>query len=157
LVEGFNDNLSQEELLALCIRQIEHCDEDMHKAMQILQQSCLNSKCQFERRFEIQLVHGSYSPGTLVLIRNTAVEKELNRKTMPRYLGPSKVIQQTQGSSYILTELDRMELSHPIAAFRVHPYIQWSTLRTLSKGPSLHEKDSDEYGPDSPTDDNQSK
>ena len=157
LVEGFKDNLSQEELLALRIRQIERCDEDMHKAMQILRQLRLNSKRQFERRFETQLVHGNYPPGTLVLIRNTAIEKELNRKTKPSYLGPYKVIRQTQGSSYVLTELDGTELSCPIAAFRVIPYIQWSTLRTLSRGPSPDEEDSDEYGPNSPTDDNQSE
>jgi hypothetical protein len=110
LVEGFKDNLFQEELLALHIRQIEHHDEDMHKAMQILQQYSLNSKRQFERLFETRLVHGSYPPRTLILIRNTAVEKELNRKTKPRYLGHYKVIRQSQGSSYILTKLDGTEL-----------------------------------------------
>jgi hypothetical protein len=82
----------------------------MHKAMQILQQYSLNSKRQFERLFETRLVHGSYPPGTLILIRNTAVEKELNRKTKPRYLGHYKVIRQSQGSSYILTKLDGTEL-----------------------------------------------
>ena len=117
MVKGFKDNLSQEDLLSLRIIQIERCDEDMHKAMQTLQQTCLNSKHQFERQFETRLMHGNYPPGTLVLIRNTAIEKELNRKTKPRYLGPYKVIQQTKGSSYVLAELDGTELSHPITAF----------------------------------------
>ena len=75
MVERFKDNLSKEELLALCIRQIEHHDEDVHKAMQILRQSHLDSKHQFEKQFKTQLVHGNYPPGTLVLIRNTAIEK----------------------------------------------------------------------------------
>ena len=50
-----------------------------------------------------------------------------------------------------------MELSCPIAAFWVIPYIQRSTLKTLSKGPNLDEEDSDEYGPKDPTDDDQPK
>ena len=50
-----------------------------------------------------------------------------------------------------------MELSCPIAAFWVIPYIQRSTLKTLSKGPNLDEEDSDEYGPEDPTDDDQPK
>ena len=62
-----------------------------------------------------------------------------------------------KGSSYVLAELDGMELSHPITAFWVIPYIQRSTLKTLSKGPNLDEEDSDEYGPESPTDDDQSE
>ena len=157
LDEGLKDNLSQEDLLSLHIRQIEHRDEDMHKAMQTLRQSCLNSKCQFERWFETRLMHGNYPPGTLVLIRNTAIEKELNRKTKPRYLGSYKVNRQMKESNYILAELDGIELSRPIAAFQVIPYIQRSTLNTLSKGPNLDEQDSDGHGPESPTDDDQSK
>ena len=52
MVERFKDNLSKEELLALCIRQIEHHDEDVHKAMQILRQSHLDSKHQFEKWYK---------------------------------------------------------------------------------------------------------
>ena len=62
-----------------------------------------------------------------------------------------------KGNSHILAKLDRMELSRPIAAFWVIPYIQRSTLKTLSKGPNLDEEDSNEYGPKSPIDDDQSK
>ena len=62
-----------------------------------------------------------------------------------------------KGSNYVLAELDRMELNHPIAAFWVISYIQRSTLKTSLKGPNLDKEDSDEYGPESPTDDNQSE
>jgi transposase InsO family protein len=94
LVEGFRQKLSSKELLTLHIQQIECRDKDVVRAMQILRSSRLASKRQFEKRFETHLVHGIYSPGDLVLIRNTAMEKELNRKTKPRYLGPYKVIRQ---------------------------------------------------------------
>lgn len=92
LVEGFRENISHEELLALHIRQIEQYDEDMNKAMQTLQESCLIFKCQFEKQFETRLVHGQYPSGKLVSIRNTAIESELNRKTKSGYLGPYTVI-----------------------------------------------------------------
>ncbi|ETW75500.1 hypothetical protein HETIRDRAFT_330546 [Heterobasidion irregulare TC 32-1] len=60
--------------------------------------------------------------GDLVLIRNTAIEKALNRKMRPRYLGPLLVISQNRGGAYILAELDGSVLDRPIAAFRVIPY-----------------------------------
>ena len=76
MVKGFKDNLSQEDLLSLHIRQIECCDEDMHKH-------------QFERWFETRLVHGNCPPGTLGPIRNTAIEKKTeqeNQAQVPRTL-----------------------------------------------------------------------
>ena len=96
-------------------------------------QARLQSKQQFEKRFETRLVKGSYSPGDLVLIRNSAIEKELSRKTKPRYLGPYQVVRQTQGSSYILAKLDGAQLARPVAAFRVIPYIQCKTLQELAQ------------------------
>ena len=76
-------------------------------------------------------MQGSCAPGDLVLIWNTAIEKELNRKTKPRYLGPYKVVRKTQGGSYKLAEVDGAQLARPIAAFRVIPYIQRNSLRHL--------------------------
>jgi len=61
-------------------------------------------------------MQGSYAPGDLVLVENTAIEKELNRKTKPRYLGPHKVVRQTQGGSYKLAKVDGAQLARPIAA-----------------------------------------
>ena len=100
--------------------------------MQILWNLWLASKYQFEKHFETCLAHGSYSPGDLVLVRNTPVEKELNRKTKPRYLGPYKVVKQNSGHNYVLEELDRSELARPVAAFRVIPSIIRRTLELLS-------------------------
>jgi len=68
-------------LLTLHIQQIEQHDKDIAKAMQILHNSCLNSKHQFEKCFETRLIKGSYPPGDLVLIWNPAIKKKLNQKT----------------------------------------------------------------------------
>ena len=63
------------------------------------------------------------APNTLVLVRNTAIEKSLNRKMKPRYLGPYLVVARNRGGAYVLSELDGAVFDRPIAAFRVLPYL----------------------------------
>jgi hypothetical protein len=143
LIEGFDQGLTSEDLLTLCIQQIERRENDITNAIQILWNSRLVSKRQFEKQFETRLVQGSYSPGDIVLVRNTAIEKELNRKMKLRYLGPYKVVQQTLGNSYVLEELDGVKLTRPIAAFRVIPYITHESLELLTKGRAAEEIDTE--------------
>jgi hypothetical protein len=64
----------------------------------------------------------NFQKGDLVLVRNTAIEKNLNRKMRPRYLGPLVVVSRNFGGAYILCELDGTVLHRPIAAFRVIRY-----------------------------------
>jgi len=52
--------------------------------------------------------HNEYQPGEFVLVQNSRVEKELDRKMKPHYLGPFKIVRCTQGGSYILKEMDSM-------------------------------------------------
>jgi hypothetical protein len=55
-------------------------------------------------------------------VRNTAIEKALNRKMHPRYTGPLVVVSRNHGGAYILCELDGTLSHSPFAAFRVLPY-----------------------------------
>ena len=72
--------------------------------------------------FKSQIKDFDFHPGSLVLVRNSKVEKELNRKTKPRYLGPMVVLRRTTGRSYVLAELDGSMSKLHFAAFRIIPY-----------------------------------
>jgi hypothetical protein len=114
--------MTSEDLLALRIRQLEKRDSDLEHAAAVLHQSRLHSKQEFERRYARRIRKSVFQPGDLVLVRNTRVEKELNRKTKPRYLGPFEVVRQTKGGSYVVRELDGSTRSQGVAAFRMLPY-----------------------------------
>jgi hypothetical protein len=55
-------------------------------------------------------------------MRNTQIEKSLNKKMRARYIGPLIVVSRNYGGAYILSELDGTVLHHPIAAFHLLPY-----------------------------------
>jgi len=123
MVNGFVTNMSSSDLLALRIRQLEKHPADILQAAQTLKNARFRSKAQFEKKFHKKLRRSVYQPGDLVLLRNTAVEKELNRKTKPRYLGPYEIDRQTKGGSYVLKEMNGTILRQGVAAFRLYPYI----------------------------------
>ena len=106
LVSGFSPNMSSSNLLVLRIKQLQKLPDDIDKAAETLHQSRLKSKAAFERRFKHRLWRDEYKTGDLVLVWNSRVEKELDQKTKPQYLGPFEVLQCTQGRSYILKEMD---------------------------------------------------
>jgi hypothetical protein len=57
-----------------------------------------------------------------VLMWNAVIEKLLNRKMKPRYLGPLIVLLRNRGGAYILCELDRLVLRNTVTVFQLVPY-----------------------------------
>ena len=76
----------------------------------------------FEKEHANSIRDYNFKLGDLVLMRNTAIEKALNKKMKPRYLGPLIVISKNKGGAYIIAELDGTLFDRPIAAFRLVPY-----------------------------------
>ena len=82
----------------------------------------IKAAIRFEQEHFSTITDYNFNLGDLVLIRNTAIEKLLNRKMCARYIGPLLVISQNKGSVYIISELNGSVFDRPIAAFRIIPY-----------------------------------
>jgi len=82
----------------------------------------IQAAVRFEREHAATIRDFDFQSGDLVLVRNTAIEKSLNRKMRARYLGPLVVVSRNKGGAYIICELDGSVFDRPIAAFRVIPY-----------------------------------
>lgn len=106
LVSGFTENMSTEDLLALRIQQLSKREEDILQAAQMIARSRFRSKAHFERHYARRMTTELYPAGKLVLVRNSRIEDELDRKTKPRYLGPYIVVRCTSKGSYVLKEMD---------------------------------------------------
>ncbi|KAI0363456.1 hypothetical protein BV20DRAFT_958225, partial [Pilatotrama ljubarskyi] len=122
MVQGLRQGLTHSELLALHIQQLERRPKDVAQAAEVLRKTRITSKEAFEKRFAHWLKKEAFQPGDLVLVRNTAIEKEMNRKHKPRYLGPYEVVRQTCNGSYVIKELNGDISRESVAAFRLLAY-----------------------------------
>ncbi|PVF91238.1 hypothetical protein CPB86DRAFT_674501, partial [Serendipita vermifera] len=116
--------MSTKDLVIGRIKLLAEREKAEEEALENIRKSRWKYKERFEKENERTLFRGELSPGQLVLVRNSAVEKELDRKHKPRWLGPYVVVRKTKGGSYVLAQEDGAILRTRFAAFRVIPYHQ---------------------------------
>jgi len=129
LVPIDSPGMSTTELIAHRARQLQKRPEDLARIHERVLQAWYASAKHFAERYRHTMRDFDFAPGALVLVRNSCVEKELDRKTKPRYLGPMVVMRCTHGGSYILAELDGSVAKLRYAAFHVLPYYPRSLER----------------------------
>ena len=96
--------------------------EDVARLRSRMYETRVREAREFEVKHRATIKDFNHAIGTLVLLRNTAIEKSLNRKTRRHYLGPYVVLARNKGGAYVLAELDGTVFDRPVAAFRVQPY-----------------------------------
>jgi hypothetical protein len=80
------DRTSTSTLLAFRACQLQKCIEDLESIKDRVLKTRFASVKKFEAVFNNRIQDYNFQPGSLVLVQNSRIEKELNRKTKPRYV-----------------------------------------------------------------------
>ncbi|PIL33988.1 hypothetical protein GSI_03696 [Ganoderma sinense ZZ0214-1] len=120
------------ELIVLRAIALQKRAEDVARLRSRMYETRVREAREFEVKHRAMIKDFNHTAGTLVLLRNTAIEKSLNRKTRQRYLGPYVVLTRNRGGAYVLAELDGTVFDRPVAAFRVQPYFARKDLIALA-------------------------
>lgn len=115
--------MPHEDLVAERARLLARKEKDVKRAEERIAQSRWKSAARWNLEHKATLDDSEHAPGTLVLIRNSAIEKELNRKHKARWLGPMVVVKRTTGGAYICSELSGAISRLRFAAFRVKKFV----------------------------------
>ncbi|KAJ8487667.1 hypothetical protein ONZ51_g4028 [Trametes cubensis] len=111
------------DLIASRARTLARRQEDLTRLQSTVYAARIKAARQLELDRAASMRDFNFVRGALVLARNTAIEKSLNRKMRPQYLGPYVVLARNRGGAYIIAELDGSVFDRPIAAFRLVPYL----------------------------------
>ncbi|KAJ8594377.1 hypothetical protein M405DRAFT_696270, partial [Rhizopogon salebrosus TDB-379] len=81
---------SSTDLITWRARQLQKRMDDL----ELIEEKVLKARYKSIKHFEAnhKITNFDFAPGSLILVRNSRIEAELNRKTKPRYLGPMVVL-----------------------------------------------------------------
>src|SRR5882724_7454176 len=105
------------------VQQLQKRPEDLREMSARVLKARKQSAAQFVKRFSSTIQDFNFEVRSLVLVCNSHVEKELNCKTKPCFLGPMVVVHHTKGGAYILAELNGAISRLRYTAFRIIPYL----------------------------------
>jgi len=114
---------STEDLIAHHAQQLQKRPEDLPEMSARVLKARKQSAAHFVKCFSSTIQDFDFEVGSLVLVHNSCIEKELNCKTKPCFLGPMVVVHRTKGGAYILAELNRAVSRLQYAAFQIIPYL----------------------------------
>ena len=114
--------LSTTDLIARRAIALQKRQEDLARLRERVHKASNRAALRFEREHSAVIRDFHFKAGDLALVRNTAIEKALNKMMRPRYLGPMVIVSRNRGGAYIICDLDSTLAHAPIAAFRVIPY-----------------------------------
>ncbi|KIN97932.1 hypothetical protein M404DRAFT_31871 [Pisolithus tinctorius Marx 270] len=80
--------LTTTDLIAWCTHQLQKCQDDLDQVHNNILCTHFQFVQQFKATFQHCIKDYNFTPGTLVLVCNSCVKKELNQKMKPQYTGP---------------------------------------------------------------------
>ena len=123
LVEFPGKIISTAELIGLRARALAKHTQHVEEMRDRVDAEKLLAARRYEKDHEHTIKDYNFKAGSIVLIRNTVVEKSLNTKMSTRYLGPCVVVRRTKGGSYLCCEMNGAMMHGRIAQFRLVPYM----------------------------------
>jgi hypothetical protein len=118
----FPDRISTPPLLAFHACQLQKYVEDLESIKECVLKTCFTSVKKFEAIFENRIKDYDFHPGSLVLVQNSRIGKELSQKMKPRHMEPMVVLRWMTSGSYMLAELDDMVSNLRFTTFHLVPY-----------------------------------
>lgn len=116
------DSLDTTELLAARARQLQKRPEDLAAVHEKVTAARARTIKQLEQTYRHRIKDYNFQRGDLVLVRNTRIEMELDRKAKEKWMGPYVVFNRGRNGSYRISEVDGAVHSAPYAASRLVPY-----------------------------------
>jgi hypothetical protein len=123
LVEYPGQVISTSELVGLRAKALAKHRKHIEEMRERVTKEKLAALLRYEKIHKATIKDYKFKPGDLVIIRNTRIEKSLNKKAKMRYIGPLIVVRRTRGGSYLLCEMNGAMWTGRVAAFRVLPYM----------------------------------